>query len=129
MFSSILDKVLATLLAIALLGGAGSLWYADHEHQKIAPLQLEVNNANTAAKQAQADRDAAILAANNAQVQAKAAQDAEAAAVQSAASAAQAASNAKSKLAIAGKTPAIAKVLDTPLPPEIWNAINNEPGN
>jgi hypothetical protein len=129
MFSSILDKVLTACLAVALLIGAGSLWYADHEHQKIAPLQLAVSNANTAAKQAAADRDAAILAANNAQVQAKAAQDAQQVAENSAAVAASAAKDAKSKLALAGKTPAIAKVLDTPLPPEVWNAINNEPGN
>lgn len=128
MFSSILDKVLAALLAVALLGGAGSLWYADHEHQKIAPLQLAVATANTAAKQAAIDRDAAILAASNAQVQAKAAQDAQHAAENSAAVAAKDAKDAKSKLAIAGETPAIAKVLDTPLPPEVWNAINNEPG-
>lgn len=129
MFSSILDKILSVALGLALLGGGGALWYADHEHAKSQQMQMVAQQAATAAKQAAIDRDAAIKSAADAELQMKVAQAAQATAA-SAASAAQAdAKDARGKLATAGKIPAIARVLDTQLPPQVWNAINNEPGN
>ena len=128
MLSTILDKVLAGLLALSLVCGLGALWYADHERQKIAPLQNQVHEATIAAAQAAADRDAAQLAAKAAQTQLKAAQDALSSAAHSAAAASASASDAQAKLAVAAKVPDVAKVLDTPLPAAVWDAIYNQPG-
>lgn len=128
MLTTIIDKVLAGLLALALVIGSAALWYADHEHQRIKPLQMQVQQADVAAKQAAADRDAALKAAHDAQVQMQAAQTALASATASAASAAAAASDAHGKLAIAGRSADVAKTLDTQLPRQVWDAIYTEPG-
>lgn len=125
----LLDKLLAVALGVAILGGAGALWYADHEHQQIAPLALKVQNAQTAAKQAAADRDVAVAAAKDAQMQLAAAELASSEAHATAAKAASDAAAARGKLAIAGKSPEVAKTLDTQLPRQVWDAIYKPTGD
>lgn len=126
MFTSIVDKILLALLAGALLAGAGAIWYADHEHAQIAPLQQKVADAAVAASQAVADREAAQQAASDAQAQLAAAQKAIAAQAASAASAASAAATARSALAaLAAKQPTIKQTLDIPLSKDVWDAMYN----
>jgi hypothetical protein len=126
---SIIDKVLAVLLAVAIAVGLGSLWYADHEHGKLAPLQSQLASVAVAASQAAADRDAALQAAADAQKQASAAQAALDLQASAAQAAAIAASEARGKLAKAAQTPEVAKTLDTPLPKQVWDAIYKPTGD
>jgi hypothetical protein len=129
MISTVLDKVLAVMLAIALLCGAGALWYADHERGLIQPLQDKYDNAAIAAKQAAADRDAAIENLRLANLQIEASNKAVEAAAASEASAVAAASDAHAALAAIAKTnPKTAGTLDMPLPPNVWGAIYNPTG-
>lgn len=123
---SILEKILAILLAVALAGGAGSLWYADHEraaakaaHDKVAVIQHD-------ADQAKADRQTALDAAAAAQKQLQASEDALNAAQASAAAAIKQADAARDKLSKAAKAPETAKVLDTEVPSSVWGAIYNK---
>lgn len=125
---TLLDKLLSVALGVTIIAACGSLWYADHEHGKIEPLTQKLRDANTAAKQADADRDAALKAAADAQAQLKAASDAVAQANHNAAVAADAASAAHGKLALVSKSPDAAKVLDTSVPAQVWEAINNTTG-
>lgn len=126
MFTSIIDKVLAALLGIALFAGAGAIWYADHEHARIAPLQQQVAAAAVVASQAIADREEAQQAASAAQAQLAAAQRAVAVQAASAASAASDAHAARSALAaLSAKQPTIKQTLDAPLPKEVWDAVYN----
>jgi hypothetical protein len=124
----LLDKLLAVALGVSLIVGGGALWYADYEHAKLAPLQQKVTLANTAAKQAVADRDTALAAAADAQKQLKIAQQAEAAAAASAAQATNDAKAARGKLDAVSKSPDVAKTLDAPLPRAVWDAIYNASG-
>jgi hypothetical protein len=125
----IIDKVLATLLALAILAATGALWYADHEHGQIKPLQDKVSAAALAASQAVADRNAALDAARDAQRQASAAQAAMVAAQASATQAASEAKAAHDKLSSVAKAPDVAKTLDTPLPKAVWDAIYKPAGD
>ena len=121
----LLDKILGVLLALAIVCGAGSLWYADREHAQIKPLQEQIAAAQIAQRQAAADRDSAIQAARIAQVQLTAAEDAASAARISAANAASAASAARAQLTHLAKTPTSQKLLDTTVPAEVWQTIYN----
>lgn len=124
MISTVLDKVLAVMFALALLAGAGALWYADHEHQQLKPLQDKYDNAAIAAKQAAADRDTAIENLRLAQLQAEASNNAADAAAASEAAAVQDASDAHAALAAVAKAnPAAASTLNMPLPAGVWGAI------
>jgi len=128
MFSSILEDVLAGLLAVAVLGAAGSLWYADHEHAKLAPLQLKMQSAQNAANQAAADRDTALKAAADAQSQLVIAETALGTAQATATAAASDATAAHAKLAQVAKLPGVVQTLDVQLPKEVWDAIYNATG-
>jgi len=125
MFSSILEKVLAVMLTLVIVAAMGTLWYADHEHEQIAPLKLSLASAALSAKQAGIDRDQAIKAASDAVAQLKIANDAKAQAVQSAEVAATAASSAHANLVKAAQSKAVAATLDAPLEPQVWGAIFN----
>jgi hypothetical protein len=127
---SIIEKVLAAALAVFIAVALGALWYADHEHGKLAPMQSRLADVAVAASQAAADRDAALQAAKDAQKQASAAQAALESAQASEAAAAEAASAARGKLAKAYQSsPDVAKTLDTPLPKAVWDAIYKPTGD
>jgi multidrug resistance efflux pump len=124
----ILEKLLAAALGISIIVACGSLWYADREHQQIAPLQSKIADAQQAAQQASNDRDAAIKAADAARAQLKAAQTAFAEAASAANAASSAAASARAKLQAAQSSAETAKLLTTPVPGTVWDAIYNPTG-
>lgn len=121
----ILEKLLTVALGVAIVVAGGSLWFADHEHGKLAPMQQKIADAAQAASQAGADRDAALSAAADARKQLAAAQAAFVEAASAAQAASAAAASAHAKLDAAMKDPDTAKLLTTPVPGPVWDAIYN----
>lgn len=119
----VIDEILGGLLAVAILCASGALWYADHEHARILPLQQKIVAAQNATLQAQADREAAQNAALAMELQLRAAEAATHAAQIAAADAASAAAAAHAKLATVAHTPGAQKALETPVPSEVWQTI------
>lgn len=119
----ILDKILGVLLALAIVCGGASLWYADHEHSRIKPLQDQISAARLQAQQAAAARQAALDSAAAAQRQLMAAEAATSAAQAAAAEAASTAAAAHARVRSATKTPSTARVLNTAVPGAVWQAI------
>lgn len=124
----LLEKILTVALGVSLLFGGGAVWYADHARQQLEPMRLKIADAAQAASQASADRDAAIQAAAVAQAQLKAAQDAFAQAASAAAAASATAASAHAKLQAAANSPDVSKLLTTPVPNAVWDAIYNPTG-
>lgn len=116
---SILEKVLAALLALALGCGFGALWYADHERARAALATQNAESATKELRQAEANVNSAIAAASDARAQLRSASDAAAAAQRTAAVAIADANAARSKLAKVANAP----VLEASVPGAVWDAI------
>jgi hypothetical protein len=125
---NLLDKLLAIALAGSILVAGGCLWFADHERQQLVPWQQRAADAAVSASQAAADRDTALQAASDAQAQLRAAQAAFNEAASAALAASAAAASAHAKLLAAASSPDVAKVLTTPVPATVWNAIFDQKG-
>lgn len=128
MFSTIVDRALLALLVASIFAGLGTLVYAQHEHGQVATLRMSVQDAKREQKQAEADRDAALQAAAAAQKQQQAVQDAIAVQAKQFDAAQHFAVEARAKIGMASKSPQTAKILETPVPKEIWDAIYQRPG-
>lgn len=127
MITTIAEKVLAVVLGVCIVGGAGILWYADHERARADMATLAATRASEKAAQAVADRDVAARAASDAAAALVSADKATRAAQAAASSAQAAAATARGKLAEVAKAPDTAKVLNTEVPTAVWDAIYNRP--
>lgn len=127
----IIDKGLAALLLIAVIGLTGAIFYAQHQRaaeQKCQAdsikqdLTAKLNTATAERDQAIADRDAALQTARDAQRLLQTAQDALQDAQTAKLAADTAAAAAKRRIAAyAAQKPG--SVLDQVIPAEIWNSI------
>lgn len=129
----LLDRLILIALGVAIIACLAIGAWSYHEHTINGKLQLQntalslaVSDARLQQKQAEADRDSALKAAAAAETQRAAIESAMSSQATDLQSAQKFEKMAREKLATLSKDPATAKILNTRVPKQIWDALYSD---